>query len=228
MTTAIIVAGGTGSRLGSELPKQYIKIEEKPIIAYSIQSFLEAFPEINIIIVTANEYNELMREICMQFFPDKMGQILFVKGGNTRFESSKNGIQQAEEKGIIFVHDAARPFVKSKLIKKLYEEAMRYGNAIPAVTIPDSIRMNKNGKYEQLDRNDLRVIQTPQAFKAPLLKKAFEQEFMDHFTDESTVMENLKEKIHLVEGDEMNFKITTARDLDIAKYLMNRNVKNEE
>lgn len=216
---AIIVAGGQGARMGSAMPKQFLELQEKPILYHTLKSFLDTFPEINIIVVLPKEFISYANMVLQHF--DSVPEITLVAGGNTRYESVQNGIKAlTDDTGITFVHDGVRPLISRQLLHKCYQVASEKGSAIPAVAIVDSIRQLDDIKHFPIDRNTLRSIQTPQTFQTKLLKSAFEQPYQDSFTDEANVVENLGMAVHLIEGERSNIKITTPEDLAIAEALL--------
>lgn len=215
----IIVAGGSGIRMNGDVPKQFIVLKNKPIIVHALQKFLDYDPNINVVIVSHPEYFEHLHKILLQFFPDK--KILICNGGPNRFDSVKNGLALLKnESGVVGIHDAARPFVSVETIKNAFETAEQKGNAIPVITVNESIRQIENGNNKATDRRNFMIVQTPQCFKLELIRKAFEQNYKDSFTDDATVLESIGEKINLTEGNSENIKITTPSDLIIAQAFL--------
>lgn len=216
---AIIVAAGKGVRMGHPIPKQYLPLSGKPVVYYSIRSFLLAFSDIHIILVYANG-DELYLNKVLTLFPENNFHL--VAGGETRFHSVKNGLDQIKSRSVIFIHDGVRPLVSSSLIHSLYQETLEKGNAIPCLPIKESIRQIKNGKNSAVNRNEFRAVQTPQTFLSEVILPAFEQDYQSDFTDEAGVVEKSGVPINLVAGDEKNIKITTPGDMWIAEqYLKN-------
>lgn len=218
---AVIVAAGAGLRMGSELPKQFLPLNGKPVLQHTLETFLNAYEDLEIIVVInprdAFHVNSIIQSTG---FSDR---IKIVNGGDTRYHSVQNGLKEVPNDTIVFVQDAVRCLTSVKLIHDCYERAVKSGNAIPAVTATDTIRIERNGGNELIDRNSVRLIQTPQTFQSTLIKNAFESEYKESFTDEASVLENAGEKIHLIEGEKTNIKITTPIDLIIAeKILENR------
>lgn len=219
---AIIVAGGSGSRMGTSIPKQFLPLREKPVLWYSLDSFLRAYDDLEIILVVAKEYASTAADIIRDTQRPESISIAF--GGQNRFHSVKNGLQHIHHPSIVFVHDAVRCVVSKELIHRCYETALKIGNAIPAIKPVDSMRIKTDHGHETIDRERVRIIQTPQTFASEILQTAFEQEYTDSFTDEATVVERLGIKINLVDGECSNIKITTPFDLFIAeKILTDRN-----
>jgi 2-C-methyl-D-erythritol 4-phosphate cytidylyltransferase len=216
----IIVAGGSGTRMNSVVPKQFIELQGKPILMHTIEKFVTTIPEINIIIVLAKQLHDEWKHLCKTHHFNYYIQLS--DGGETRFHSVKNGLALVPDDCIVGVHDAARPFVNSQTIINAFEIAEKKGNAIPAIELNESIREVENGNNKSVDRSKFFIIQTPQCFHSDLLKKAFIQEYRPTFTDDASVLEAIGEKINLIEGNRENIKITTPEDLIIAKALMER------
>ena len=224
---AIIVAGGTGSRMGSSTPKQFLLLNDKPILYYTLKVFLEAYEDVQIILVLPEEYTELGREIIDAYFD--YSRIQITSGGETRFHSVKNGLALADKESIIFVHDAVRCLVTIDLIHRCFENALKTGSAVPALRSKDSVRLlnEKENDNEVLDRSKVVFIQTPQTFHSRILVPAFEIDYKERFTDEATVVEAFGLKISLIEGEESNIKITRPIDLFVAEKLLTEKKKNE-
>ncbi len=216
----VIVAGGTGTRMGSAIPKQFLQIGGKPILVHSINKFLKAFPDIHIILVLHPSFIDEGKLIIqsMQGTPD----ITIVPGGETRFHSVKNGLKQVKDNSIIFVHDVVRCLVSESLIRSCYDQAKEKGSAIPAVPITDSVRMIEGDTTKVIDRNLLRAVQTPQTFRSEIILPAFEQVYNTSFTDEATVVEAAGNKIFLIEGEKENIKITVPADITFAEQLLSQ------
>jgi 2-C-methyl-D-erythritol 4-phosphate cytidylyltransferase len=215
---AIIVAGGSGTRMGGNLPKQFLLLKNMPVLYYTISTFLEAYDDLKIILVLPAEYTDMGQEIIDAWF-DK-DRISITTGGDTRFQSVKNGLQLIEEESIIFVHDAVRCLISAALIHACYEKAVETGSAIPVVTSKDSVRMLTDEGNDAVDRNKVMLVQTPQTFHSKILLPAFKIDYKDKFTDEATVVEAYGLKVSLVEGEESNIKITTPMDLMMAESLL--------
>jgi 2-C-methyl-D-erythritol 4-phosphate cytidylyltransferase len=211
---AIIVAGGSGSRMKTELPKQFIMLHGKPVFQYSLEAFKAHDPLTNLILVVPDTYQQMAENQCRKYFS---GHVEIVTGGATRFESVKNGLSKVTSTGWVAVHDAARPMITSAFISSLFAEAEKSGSAIPAVTVNDTIRQWNGESYVVVDRNNLRAMQTPQIFSCLHLKKAFEQAYNESFTDEAIVMESAGFRICITQGMEGNLKITHTADLKIAE-----------
>ena len=216
---AIIVAGGSGARMGGTIPKQFLSICGKPVLYHSIHALSEALPGSNIIIVLP-ETQVGMGKGLLSSYPEYAG-LQFVAGGATRYASVAAGLALVPEGAIVLVHDGARPVVSGELIRRCYESARLNGSAVPVVPVIDSIREVSGFNSRAIAREALRVVQTPQAFESTLLKAAFTQPYLPVFTDEASVVEWTGTTVHLVEGSRSNIKITTPDDLVIAEALLN-------
>ena len=216
----IIVAGGNGSRMNSDVPKQFLMLKGKPVLYYSINTFLKTFDDCKIILVLAEEHIGKGQEIVDAFFD--YNRIKITKGGRTRFHSVQNGLAQIEhEDCIVFVHDAARPMLSSDLLHRCYDTVMEYGSAIPVVSCKDSVRVITDEGNEAVERSTIKLVQTPQVFHGKILLPAFFNiDFKDKFTDEASVVEAFGLKVSLVEGEESNIKITNPTDLIIVESLL--------
>ncbi len=216
---AVIVAGGAGKRMGAGLPKQFLLLNGKPLLYYSIDAFLQAIDDVEIILVLHKDFISHGREIIDAFFAKK--NIHVTEGGDTRFDSVKSGLNSVIEESIIFVHDAARCLISTELIHRCYDQAVKTGSAIPVLPSRDSVRLLlDDGDSKVLDRSKVVLIQTPQTFHSQILLPAFEIDYKDRFTDEATVVEEFGLKVSLIDGDERNIKITQPVDLIIAEKLI--------
>jgi 2-C-methyl-D-erythritol 4-phosphate cytidylyltransferase len=214
---AIIVAGGTGTRMGANLPKQFMLLKGKPVLYYTIRAFIEAYDDMQVILVLPIDYMEIGQQICAYFDKDRIN---ITAGGDTRFQSVKNGLALVEEESIIFVHDGVRCLLTKDLIHRCYQKAVETGTAIPAIVSKDSIRLQSKEDNAAFDRNNVMLVQTPQTFQSKILLPAFETEYKSEFTDEATVVEASGIKVSLVEGEENNIKITRPVDLVIAERIL--------
>lgn len=215
---AVIVAGGSGTRMGSDLPKQFLKINNKPLLFYTLEVFLRAYNDLKIILVVPDAYIEMAREIIDAYFDET--RIVITVGGPTRFESVKKGLQLVEEESVVFVHDAVRCLVTTALIQRCYEKALETGSAIPVISCSDSTRLITEEGSEPLKREKLMLVQTPQAFHSKILLPAYQIDYKERFTDEATVVEAFGMKVSLVDGDRNNIKVTHPLDLAIAERLL--------
>jgi len=221
---AIIVAGGTGSRMGGSLPKQFMLLRDKPVLYYSIKTFLDAYDDLEIILVLPAAFTDIGEEIIDAYFDKE--KIKIAIGGDTRFQSVKNGLKLVEEESIIFVHDAVRCLVSVNLIRRCYELAMQTGAAVPVIPSKDSVRILNDDGNGEVDRNKIMLVQTPQTFHSKILLPAFDIDYKDKFTDEATVVEAYGLKVSLAEGEETNIKITRPIDLLIAEKVIEQLIIN--
>jgi 2-C-methyl-D-erythritol 4-phosphate cytidylyltransferase len=216
---AVIVAGGSGTRMGSNLPKQFMLLNDKPVLYYTIKVFLEAFTDLHLILVLPADHIDTGKKLIKTYFGKK--NIRITSGGETRFQSVKNGLALIEEESIVFVHDGVRCLLTTDLIHRCYEMAFTTGSAVPVIPSKDSIRLLKEENSEAIDRNKVMLVQTPQTFHSKILLPAYQIDYKDKFTDEATVVEAYGIKVSLVEGEENNIKITRPVDLLIAEKIMN-------
>jgi 2-C-methyl-D-erythritol 4-phosphate cytidylyltransferase len=215
---AVIVAGGSGIRMGGSLPKQFMLLKDKPVLYYTLKAFVDAYTDMQIILVLPVDYTDMGQEIIDAFF-DK-DQIRITAGGDTRFQSVKNGLALVEHESIVFVHDGVRCLISTDLIHRCYAAALETGSAIPVVTSKDSVRLLTEEGNDAIDRNRVMLVQTPQTFHSKILLPAFQIDYKDKFTDEATVTEAYGIKVSLVEGDDDNIKITRPIDLIIAEGIL--------
>ncbi len=202
----------------SEVPKQFMELNGKPILMHTIQKFANTISDIRIVVALSSSYKEEWEMLCKKHNFSTSHQL--AEGGETRFHSVKNGLQLVPENSVVGIHDAARPLVSSQTIIKAFETAEIKGNASPAVPLTESLRLVEQDSNKAVDRNKYFSIQTPQCFKSTLIKKAFLQDYNSLFTDDASVLESIGEKINLIEGNRENIKITTQQDLIIAEVLM--------
>jgi len=215
--SVIIVAGGKGSRMKSDIPKQFLFIDGKPILMHTIEKFYQYDNSINIILILPENqmfYWQLLVKKQKFTIP-----LTIEKGGETRFQSVKNGLEHIKE-GIVGIHDAVRPLVSLSTIKSAFALAEKEGNAVPVISTNESIRIINDKANHHLDRNTIKIVQTPQCFEAVLIKQAYKQDYKSIFTDDASVLENTGKSIYLSEGNSENIKITTALDLKLAEILI--------
>ena len=220
MDYVIIVAGGKGLRMGSELPKQFMPIGGKPVLMYTIEQFLKYSPDINIIVVLPRNQQEFWNKLCEEHnfnIPHTIAD-----GGESRFESSKNGLSLIpdNEQGVVAFHDGVRPFVSIDVIERCFDAARDDYAAIPVMTVTDTLRYVDRGHGHNVERNNFRSVQTPQVFDISLAKQAFDQPYRPSFTDDATVIESLGCQVSMVEGNRENIKLTTPFDLQLAELLI--------
>jgi 2-C-methyl-D-erythritol 4-phosphate cytidylyltransferase len=214
----VIVAGGSGKRMGAEIPKQFLELAGRPVLMHTIERFKTYSDAIEIITVLPE--NQL-RHWCelQEKYSFNVPQTL-VKGGSSRFFSVRNGLKFVDVPALVAIHDGVRPFVSIDTIKRCFETAEKYGNAIPSISPTESLRILSGQGSQPVDRFHVKQIQTPQVFNAELIKKAYLQEFSPEFTDDATVLEKAGEKIVLIEGNRENIKITNPEDLLISSALL--------
>lgn len=221
---AVIVAGGVGKRMNSDLPKQFMLLLGRPVLYYTIKAFLQSFPDLTIILVLPEDHIEKGKELVDAYF--NPSRIQFIAGGETRFHSVRNGVSLASADSIIFVHDGVRCLVTPQLIRYCYDSALEHGSAIPCIPVKDSIRQLSHPGSTALERSLLRTIQTPQCFHSKLLLPSMNNiEFKEKFTDEATVVESYGIDLHLMEGEDTNIKITTPIDLMLAEQILLQRIK---
>lgn len=217
----IIVAGGKGLRMGSDVPKQFLRVGGKPILMHTLETFHSADDELRIILVLPAEQQSYWHELCNEHQFSVPHQI--ATGGETRFHSVGNGlalIPDGEEESVVGVHDGVRPFVSKEVILRCYEVAREQGTAIPVVPVVETLRqVLPEGDSLTVDRNLYRLVQTPQVFRVGILKEAYRQPYLPSFTDDASVVEALGHRIALVDGNRENVKITTPSDLIFAERL---------
>ena len=221
MDYIIIVAGGKGMRMGADIPKQFLSIGGKPILMRTIERFHEYNPELGIILVLPQSQQEYWKQLCTEHNFEVNHTI--VNGGDTRFESSRNGLAAIpdEEIGVAGIHDGVRPFVSKEVIDNCFETARDDFAAIPVLPVTDTIRyVDKQGGGKNVMRSDYRVVQTPQVFDIQLLKQAYNADYQESFTDDASVVESLGCQATMVEGNRENIKITTPFDIIIAEALL--------
>lgn len=215
---AVIVAGGSGSRMNSNIPKQFLLIKNKPVLFYSMDVFLKAFANLHLILVLPDDHINKGQEIVDAYFDNS--RISICPGGQTRFHSVQNGLSLINEESIIFVHDGVRSLLTKDLVERCYEQAKASGSAIPVITSKDSVRLLTDDGHVALDRNTIKLVQTPQTFHSKILLNAFKIDYKDKFTDEASVVEAFGIKVNLIEGEENNIKITTPGDMFIAEQII--------
>ena len=216
----IVVAGGTGSRMGSNIPKQFLLINGMPVLMHTIKAFRDYSEKLSIIIVLPADQFDFWQILCEQHSFTINYQL--IAGGNTRFESVKNGLNSIKaSEGLIAVHDGVRPIISKKIISESFIHAAAFGSAVASVPMKDSIRrINKEGKNVAEDRAAFRLIQTPQTFRLDWIMNAFKTSYQLHFTDCASVLEASGYSIQLIEGAYENIKITTPEDLKWAEIYL--------
>jgi len=214
----VIVAGGVGKRMNSPLPKQFIKINGKPLILHTIERFLEADASTQFIISLHPDYIEYWENVLSEHHFNFSHKV--VKGGSERFYSVKNALELVPAKSIVGIHDAVRPLVSMGTIKRCYEEVQTNFSAIPVIDSVNSLRYITEHRNEILDRSLVKQVQTPQYFDSQLIKESYSKDFSRKFTDDASVYEASGHDIHPVQGNPENIKITSPIDLIVAKELL--------
>ena len=216
---AIIVAGGKGLRMGGELPKQFIPIKGRPVLMRTLDTFHACDESIQIILVLPRDHQDYWRELCALYqfaVPHRIAD-----GGATRFHSVQSGLSLVDApEALVAVHDGVRPFVSHEVISRCYAEAEAHGAVVPVIPVVETVRQLTGEGSVTVDRNAYRLVQTPQTFRATLLRRAYEQPYTDAFTDDASVVEALGEAVTLVDGNRENIKLTTPFDLIVAKALV--------
>jgi 2-C-methyl-D-erythritol 4-phosphate cytidylyltransferase len=210
----IIVAGGAGKRMNSEIPKQFLIVAGKPILIHTFESFIKYSKDIKLTLVLPEPFIDFWKSMCKRFSFEAKHTI--VEGGNTRFDSVRNGLKGIQDNSLVAIHDGVRPLVSKETLSRVFKKASETGNAIPVVKISESLRKINGEDSFFVNRREFRLVQTPQCFHAELIKQAYQQDFKEEFTDDATVVEALGTKINLVEGNTENIKITRPGDIKIA------------
>jgi 2-C-methyl-D-erythritol 4-phosphate cytidylyltransferase len=218
---AIIVAGGTGSRMQSSSPKQFLLLEGKPVLMHTLQAFQACSLNPEIILVLNIHHQHTWEELCESHGFDVPHRV--VNGGDERFHSVKKGLAGIRGQAIVAIHDAVRPLVSPELILTCFQKAEENGNAVVGITPTDSVRrLISEAQTEALDRNKLVLIQTPQTFRIEQLKKAYLQPFRNEFTDDASVVERAGYPVHVIPGERENIKITYKEHLILASLFIRK------
>jgi 2-C-methyl-D-erythritol 4-phosphate cytidylyltransferase len=213
----IIVAGGSGSRMSNVVPKQFLLLKGLPILMHTINRFAK-IEDLNIILVLPDSQTQYWKELCEEYNFHTSHAIAI--GGSTRFESVKNGLALVTSDSLIAVHDGVRPLISIALINRIFEATNTEKAVILVTPMSESLRHIKDKVSIALNRNEYRLVQTPQCFKSEILKQAYLQTYTDNFTDDASVVESMGIKVYLIEGEVSNIKITTPQDLIIAEALL--------
>ncbi|RBQ03315.1 2-C-methyl-D-erythritol 4-phosphate cytidylyltransferase [Pedobacter miscanthi] len=215
---AIIVAGGSGNRMQTETPKQFLLLKNLPVLMHTIKAFAQSDTQPKILLVLSKDQQGYWKRLCDEFnfyVPHEV-----IDGGEQRFHSVKNAIATIEDESFVAIHDAVRPLVSKSLIDNCFKAAEAQGNVIAAVQSSDSVRMLRDDKTSALKRDEIYLVQTPQTFSLNILKEAYQQDFADHFTDDASVVESIGYGINIIEGERGNIKITYPIDLELAELLL--------
>ena len=213
----IVVAGGKGLRMGGDIPKQFLPVCGKPVLMRTLEAFHAYDSAIHIILVLPVSQQTYWRELCQEYGFQLLHDI--ADGGETRFHSVMNGLALVKDDGVVGVHDGVRPFVSQEVITRCYEEAASLKAVIPVIGVVETVRHLTEEGSETVPRDQYKLVQTPQVFDVTLLRRAYQQEYTDLFTDDASVVEALGEKVYLVEGNRENIKLTTPFDLKLAELL---------
>ena len=202
--------------MGCSIPKQFLEINNKPILLYTIQKMHQSLDNSEIILVLPKAEFKNWENICQKHQFNTSHKL--VEGGNTRFESVKNGLKKIKESSVIAIHDGVRPLVNKNVVKQCMLIAKDKGSAVPVIKVDDSLRKKTLNGSISVNRNEFLIVQTPQCFKSEIILKAYQQNFNNKFTDDASVVEDLGLEIQLVKGNKENIKITTPEDLKKAKF----------
>ena len=217
---AILVAGGKGVRMGGDVPKQFLPIGGRPVLMRTIDSFVEAFDKIRIVLVLPESQQEYWHQLCKEY--SFVTPVEIISGGETRFHSVRNGLSLIPDdtEGVVGVHDGVRPFASVETIRRCFQAAEKFGAVVPVIPVVETVRqLFPNGNSQTVSRDDYRLVQTPQTYRISLLKEAYRQPYQPFFTDDASVVEAMGHRITLVEGNRENIKITTPTDLKFAEML---------
>ncbi len=216
---AVIVAGGTGTRMGGDVAKQFLTLGDKPVILHSIEAFLHLSFPVEIILVVHTDYRQYWKDYCLE------KQITFshilVSGGITRFHSVKNALKYVPGGALVAIHDGVRPFVSKEFLESLYGIAEEKGAVVPVVKVNDSMRKrDAEGRSVYVNREEFVMVQTPQVFHSDIILDAYKQAYSPDFTDDASVVESIGKEVFLTEGNSYNIKITRPEDLVLAKAIL--------
>ena len=216
----IIVAGGKGLRMGSDIPKQFLPIGGRPVLMRTLERFRAYSADLQIILVLPEAQQDYWHQLCAEYHFDV--EYTLANGGQTRFHSVQNGLAKVPDDaiGVVGVHDGVRPFPSIEVIRNCYETARTAKAVIPVIPVVETVRHLEGEQSKTVPRNDYRLVQTPQTFDIQLLKAANRQPYNDGFTDDASVVESFGYEITLVEGNRENIKITTPYDMKIAEVLI--------
>jgi len=217
---AVIVAGGMGTRMGSDVAKQFLTLGDKPVILHSVEAFLGLSYPVEIILVVPADYRQYWKDYCLE------NRITFshilVSGGITRFHSVKNALKYVPKGALVAVHDGVRPFVSKDFLESLYGIAEEKGAVVPVVKVIDSMRKRvAEGRSVYVNREEFVMVQTPQVFYSDIILDAYNQAYSPDFTDDASVVESTGKEVFLTEGNSYNIKITRPEDLVLARAILN-------
>lgn len=215
--SVIITAGGSGARMGSSVPKQFIQLNEKPILMYTIERFYHFDPKAQLIVTLPEEWNSYWEDLLIENdfrIPHRV-----VTGGIERYDSIKNALEYCIGKYIV-VHDGVRPLVSTDTLERCFNAVKQYGAVIPVINLKESLRLKSDGATKAVDRADYLLVQTPQCFEKEILLRAYKKTYDSSITDDATLVESIGVPIKTVDGNDSNIKITTQSDLSFAEYLL--------
>ncbi|MBI9034660.1 MAG: 2-C-methyl-D-erythritol 4-phosphate cytidylyltransferase [Bacteroidales bacterium] len=210
----VIVAGGSGTRMGTDTPKQFLCFSGKPVLMHTIERFISFDPIINILLVLPEQHHNNWKALCKKYRFSHPHTV--ITGGKERFHSVKNGLRSITENSLVAIHDGVRPLVSHQTIERCFDTAQQSGTAIPVVPVTESVRQTHESGSSMLDRTKIMMVQTPQVFQSEIIQNAYKSEFNSEFTDDASVVEKSGGKINLVEGNIENIKITRPIDLQLA------------
>lgn len=216
----LITAGGSGTRMQSGLPKQFLEIAGLPVLMHTFRAFTEADPGFEFVLVLPETHWDYWKELCEKHGFGQPHQL--ASSGPTRFHSVKSGLRFIPDDTLVAIHDGVRPLVSAKVIEQVFYYAAKFGNAVPAVPVNDSLRLVDHALSKPLQREQVRRVQTPQCFRTSLIKKAYNRNYDEAFTDDASLLEADGHRIYLVEGNPENIKITTPADLKMAEALLRK------
>ncbi len=218
--SVVIVAGGKGTRMGAAIPKQFLSLVGRPVLMHTIEVFYNFAPDIQIIVVLPSEQLDFWKELCEKYRFSLVHEV--INGGETRFNSVKNGLSLVPDGVIVGIHDGVRPCVSQEVLSACYEAAEQNQAAFPVIPVIDSMRRKTETGSEMIDRSEYYFVQTPQVFHSELIKKAYLQAYSERFTDDVSVFESIGGKVVEVPGNRENIKITGGLDLDLAELLIGK------
>jgi len=218
MNAVVVVAGGSGRRMGGPVPKQYLELQGKAVLIHTLERFYNFDPQIKIVLVLAEGHQGFWDKIASS--SEAASATVLVGGGETRHDSVKNGLKMIPDSCIVGIHDAVRPLVSQQTIERCYTAAKKSGSGIPVLEMEESVRMINEGGSERIERGNLRRVQTPQVFKSELIREAYERCYNTSLTDDASVYEAVHGQVSLVPGNPENIKITKAIDLELASLIL--------
>lgn len=224
--SVILVAGGSGKRFGSDIPKQFLELSKKPVLMHTIEKFYQFDRNINIVLVLPQNQIEYWQQLCEEYNFTIKHKIR--EGGTERFHSVKNGLTLTKDSDYIAIHDGVRPLLDVETITRGFETAKKYGTAVPVVPVTSSVRLVEGNENKHLDRHKIKIVQTPQIFSAEIIYKAYKIAYQQIFTDDASVVEFSGHKIHLFDGNIENLKITSKFDLELANLIIKEKKSNNQ